>query len=191
MTVGGVDTRLVAAGSQVEYVPDSGHGFHSVHVAALSVGSGGQISGVGSADIPVESNAILDTGTNVLLLPSHLISALQSQICERGSLPSCTDLFSNRCVALEESQVDSYPALNLHLTNNVTLHMSARDYLLKGSPQAKVAGQYCLGIRDGGSAGGSGFIIGDTTMRNYVLVFDLAEKKIGWGPVNAETCGSL
>ena len=28
------------------------------------------------------------------------------------------------------------------------------------------------------------FIIGDTTMRNYLLVFDYAQKRIGWGDVN-------
>ena len=32
---------------------------------------------------------------------------------------------------------------------------------------------------------------GDTTMRNYYLVFDLADKQIGWGPVNKATCGSV
>ena len=71
------------------------------------------------------------------------------------------------------------------------LRMSSRDYILKGSPLATSAGQVCMGIKDGGSAGGSGFIIGDTTMRNYYLVFDLAEKKIGWGKVNKKNCGSL
>jgi hypothetical protein len=39
--------------------------------------------------------------------------------------------------------------------------------------------------------GGSGFIIGDTTMRNYYLVFDLAKKRIGWGDVNKDQCGSI
>ena len=48
--------------------------------------------------------------------------------------------------------------------------MTFKDYLLLGSPLAKKGDQYCLGIRDGGSAGGSGFIIGDTmTMRNYYI----------------------
>ena len=28
-------------------------------------------------------------------------------------------------------------------------------------------------------------------MRNYNLVFDLAEKRIGWGKVNASACGSI
>ena len=91
---------------------------------------------------------------------------------------------------LSEAQVDAYPPLALVL-DGIELEMSSRDYLLLGSPLASSAGQYCLGIRDGGSAGGSGFIIGDTTMRNYYLVFDLEENKIGWGKVNKDTCGSV
>jgi hypothetical protein len=39
------------------------------------------------------------------------------------------------------------------LTGNVPLKMTSADYLLLGSPQATGADQYCLGIRDGGSAG--------------------------------------
>merc|ERR1711976_1080003 len=90
---------------------------------------------------------------------------------------------------MTDAQIDAYPALSMNL-HGATLEMSSRDYLLQGSPLATSAGQYCLGIRNGGSAGGSCFIIGDTTMRNYYLVFDLAEKKIGWGKVNKKTCGS-
>lgn len=83
------------------------------------------------------------------------------------------------------------PAMTLVLSTGLGLDMTAKDYLLKGSPLAASPDLYCIGIKDGGSAGGTGFIIGDTTMRNYYLVFDLAEKRIGWGPVNKETCGSI
>jgi hypothetical protein len=55
----------------------------------------------------------------------------------------------------------------MQLTNGVELTMTAKDYILLGSPLASAANKYCIGIMDGGSAGGSGFIIGDTTMRNY------------------------
>ena len=67
--------------------------------------------------------------------------------------------------------------------------MSARDYLLFGSPLASSADQVCLGIRSGGDL----FIIGDTTMRHYYLVFDLAQGKIGWADVNKGPggCGSI
>ena len=111
-------------------------------------------------------------------------------MCGDASLTSCADLWGNKCVDLTDAQVDAYPPLTLNL-DGADLEMSSRDYLLKGSPLATAVGQYCLGIRDGGSAGGSGFIIGDTTMRNYYLVFDLEEKKIGWGKVNKDACGSV
>merc|ERR1711912_64872 len=106
------------------------------------------------------------------------------------ALAHCSDLWQNECIALTDAEVDAYPALSLQL-DGTTLEMSSRDYLLLGSPLAKSAGQYCIGIRDGGSAGGSGFIIGDTTMRHYYLVFDLAERRIGWGKVNKKMCGAV
>ena len=119
------------------------------------------------------------------------MSQLQEAMCADSSLASCAQLWSKQsCAALTEAQVAAYPPLTLMLENGVELKMSSADYLLQGSPQATSADQYCLAIRDGGSAGGSGFIIGDTTMRNYYLVFDLAQKRIGWGPVS-EACGNV
>ena len=71
--------------------------------------------------------------------------------------------------------------------DGTTLTMTARDYLLQGSPLAPSAGQYCIGIRSGGNL----FIIGDTTMQHYYLVFDLEQKRIGWGNVSKSGCGSV
>merc|ERR1712178_258111 len=59
LTIGGVDPRL--SEEPVAYVPDSGIFFHSVKVASLKLGS---------ATLQVHQGAILDTGTNVLLVPS-------------------------------------------------------------------------------------------------------------------------
>jgi hypothetical protein len=191
ITIGGVDESL--SNGTIEYVKDVGLGFHSVQVDSLTLDGGDTIE-VGEA-------AILDTGTNILLAPTKVMNALQSSMCgssasgsddsrSSNSLASCNDLWSNKCVKLTEEQVDAYPDLTMQL-DGTKLIMSSRDYLLLGSPVAASADQYCLGIRDGGSAGGSGFIIGDTTMRGYYLVFDLAQKKIGWGPVDKTTCGSV
>jgi len=179
LTIGGADDRL--SDGPITYVPDSGFGFHSVSVASLKIGD---------SSINVGMSVILDTGTNVLLLPSSIFAKVRANMCSSGlNLASCSDLWDLKCVALSDAQVDAYPPLALQL-EGVSLQMTSRDYLLLGSPLAASAGQYCLGIRDGGSAGGSGFIIGDTTMRHYYLVFDLAWKRIGWGKVNKETCGS-
>jgi|TARA_B110000902_G_C14028170_1_gene482978 hypothetical protein len=134
-----------------------------------------------------------DTGTNVLLLPRSLMTTIEASMCTMVSSAKCKTLWAktDNCVALTAAEIATFPSMILNLENSVDLHMSSRDYLLQGSPTCSVAGQYALGIRDGGSAGGSGFIIGDTTMRNYYLVFDLAQKKIGWGPVNKATCGNI
>ena len=134
--------------------------------------------------------AILDTGTNILLVPGSLLKPLQATMCADSSLAHCSDLWADKCLPLTPAQIAAYPPMALQLSNGVELHMTAADYLLTGSPLAGGDDNVCLGIKDGGSAGG-GFIIGDTTMRNYYLVFDLAQKRIGWGPVNKDTCGSI
>jgi len=178
LTIGGVDPRL---SDDVQYVPDSGRGFHSVHVNSMKLGD---------STINVGESGILDTGTNILLVPPNVYTEMQKSMCANAGLAKCDDLWQNKCFALTDAEVDAYPPLSLEL-NGVSLEMTSRDYLLLGSPLASSAGQYCLGIRNGGSAGGSGFIIGDTTMRHYYLVFDLAQKRIGWGKVNKQNCGSI
>jgi len=179
LTIGGVDERL--SEGPVQYVPDAGLFFHSVKVSELKLGN---------VSVPVGKTAILDTGTNILLLPAKVFQAAQTSMCSDTSLSHCQTLWQNTCVELSDAEVDAYPPLTMEL-DGVSLEMTSRDYLLIGSPLASSAGQYCLGIRDGGSAGGSGFLIGDTTMRNYYLVFDLAQKRIGWGKVSKDNCGSL
>jgi hypothetical protein len=188
LTIGGADPRLSVNGV-VDYVSDVGRGFHSVQVQSISLAGTGSTKA--AASIQVNKGGILDTGTNVLLLPHGLMEPMQQAMCADKSLAHCDDLWANKCLALTDAEVAAYPAMTLDLDNGVKLNMSSLDYLLLGSPLAASAGQYCLGIRDGGNAGGSGFIIGDTTMRNYYLVFDLAEKKIGWGPVEKKACGSI
>jgi len=179
LTIGGVDERLSA--EAVGYVPDSGLAFHSVKVTSMKLGS---------KTVQVGESAILDTGTNILLVPSRVYGDLKSSMCSDSSLANCSSLWQNQCMDLTDAQVAAYPPLSMQL-DGLTLDMTSEDYLLRGSPLATSAGQYCLGIRDGGSAGGSGFIIGDPTMRNYYLVFDLAKKRIGWGKVNKQMCGSV
>lgn len=193
LTIGGVDPRL---SDKVDYVKDVGQGFHSVHVESITIGGisvtaspPASPADVGSV-VQVGKAAILDTGTNILLVPATLLKPLQAAMCADSSLASCSDLWADKCLPLTDAQLAAYPPMSLDLDNGVKLAMTAKDYLLLGSPLAGNAGNYCLGIKDGGDAGG-GFIIGDTTMRNYYLVFDLAGGKIGWGPVNTATCGSI
>ena len=58
--------------------------------------------------VPVNAAAILDTGTNVLLLPPALLSALGGAMCADASLAKCAALWANQCVALTAAEVDAY-----------------------------------------------------------------------------------
>merc|ERR1712048_1388850 len=175
MTVGGVDAQL--SDGPINYVKDSGFLYSSVDVASLTLGD---------HQIHVGDSAILDTGTNVLLLGSSVFNQVHQAMCSDKSLVNCEGLWENKCFDMTDQQVDQYPPLKFQLDGTV-LEMSSRDYLLVGSPLAASAGQFCLGICNGGR---TGFIIGDTTMRNYYLVFDRKNGRIGWGKVNKKTCGS-
>ena len=183
LTLGGVDPNLAAG--PIRYVDDSPGGFHTVNVASILLNGS---SHAASASIKVGKRAILDTGTNILLLPDQLLATFHETMCKDSSLASCEALWSNQCVALTAAQVDAYPALEIQL-DGTSLHMTSRDYLLLGSPLATASGQYCLGIRSGGDL----FIIGDTTMRHYYLVFDSVNGRIGWADVNKGPggCGSV
>ena len=79
---------------------------------------------------------------------------------------------------------DLRPALALTRTPPITLDPKVTLTLTQTANSAPSSG-----IRSGGEL----FIIGDTTMRNYYLVFDYAQKRIGWGPVNRKAggCGSI
>lgn len=142
----------------MEYVPDAGMGFHAVTVKSMSLGN--TVAAKAESTVPVNENGILDTGTNILLVSGSVYKGLQGAMCQDSSLASCAALWSGQCVSLTPSQVAAYPELSIELSTGLELKMTSIDYLLLGSPLATAPNQYCLGIRNGGDAGGAGFIIG-------------------------------
>merc|ERR1712003_28057 len=88
LTIGGVDSRL---SEPVAYVPDSGFFFHAVKVASMTIGT---------KTVQIGQSGILDTGTNILLLPSSVYSEFQTTMCADSSLPHCKDFWQNKCFDL-------------------------------------------------------------------------------------------
>ena len=62
------------------YVPDVGEGFHSVQVVGIAIGSSATVAAPQAPRtvVPVNKAAILDTGTNILLVPGSLLKPLQA-----------------------------------------------------------------------------------------------------------------
>ena len=186
ITFGGTDPRLYER--EITYVPDTGAAFYSVELKTISV--------AGKA-VPATSSggAILDSGTNVLLLPTEMFDGVKTSftnLCDHGAkLPGVCNttktIFDGTCYDYTPEQIALFPNMTLEL-NGVSLHMQPRNYLLRGEP-SKAADVFCLGIRDTGRGGL--LIIGDSTMENYYMVMDRENRKIGWAPVNRTNCGSI
>ena len=111
LTIGGADERL--SDGPVQYVPDSGQGFHSVSVESLTLEGGS--GGGASATIKVGASAILDTGTNVLLVGSAIRDSLGKAMCQNKGLSQCDALWASGggCVTMTDSQIDAYVVVSL------------------------------------------------------------------------------
>ncbi len=189
LTFGGVDERL--ASGDVQYTPNAGtgDGFYSMSFDAGVLVGGTPVEGLAG------ERAILDSGTNVLLLPQKYYDAMKTVfvgLCGSGDganlhgicdVAADATLFEGKCFTYTQDQIDAFPPMTLSM-QNVNLNMTAADYLLPQDPRAAGDGQLCLGVRPSDL-----LIVGDTTMRNYYVVFDRENNQIGWAPVNMDNCG--
>ena len=89
---------------------------------------------------------------------------------------------------MTDAEVAQFPNITLAVTN-VPLVMQPRRYLLQGYALNSKPSEYCLAITKTGPGGLQ--ILGDTTLEDYYIVFDRAQKRIGWAPVNTDMCGSI
>eukprot|EP00998_Keelungia_sp_KM082_P003496 NODE_1434_length_1334_cov_70.681856_g1421_i0.p1 GENE.NODE_1434_length_1334_cov_70.681856_g1421_i0~~NODE_1434_length_1334_cov_70.681856_g1421_i0.p1 ORF type:complete len:403 (+),score=89.22 NODE_1434_length_1334_cov_70.681856_g1421_i0:60-1268(+) len=190
VTLSEIDNRLYTG--SIQYTPMVDDGFYSVKMDSIKVGEA-SISGL-------NPTAILDTGTNVLLLPTKAYDSMKAaflDMCASKKLAGICDqpknetLFEGHCFPLTAAEVAEYPDITLNVgdaSNPVALTMVPTDYLLFNDFRSKASNQICLGVRPTGQ---SFLIIGDTTMQSHYLIFDNANRRIGWAPVNKANCGSL
>lgn len=188
MTIGGTDPQFYHG--EIKYVTNTGGSF-SYGMDLLDIVIDGQPLGDTSTN-----QAILDSGTNVLLVPTPAFSSFTSIVtgkCATQKLRGICDvpageksLLDGGCFAMTQQEVDAFPPIELKL-NGVTLKITGQDYLNLGRKHAPE--KRCFGIRPTGQ---NGFlIIGDTIMERYYVVFDRAAGQIGWADVNTKTCGHV
>lgn len=196
-TMGGIDSRLYTG--TIQYVPNGG-GF-----GGYNLGVNNML--IGSTDVGPTfqgQSAILDSGTNVLLVTDEQYAAIKAVFmtqCQKtplqgvcaGLVSNGTTLFDGTCYPISAEQEKAFPTLSFNIagasgSTALTLTMAPSQYLI----YRYYYGDKCLGILPTGSefAGGL-FIVGDTLMEKYLTVFDNTNNQIGWAPVNAQYCGSL
>ena len=189
-TVGALDTRLYTG--EMSWAPNIGGGLYEMPLSGITVG--------GKAIKVARKSAILDSGTNVLLVPTPIFDAITEVFlgyCQAGSklkgicnVPAGTkSLLKDGCWTVTPAEAAAFPSMSLGITPK-GLHMPPSTYLRTGDPAcaSAPAGSVSFGIRDTGATGF--LIIGDTTMENYYVAFDRKNNKIGWAN-RTDACGSL
>ena len=145
-------------------------GLYEMELASMSVGSK-------PIKLGLRKHAILDSGTNVLLVPTPIFDAVKEAflgMCQAGAklkgvcgVPKgAKSLLEGGCFSVSPAEAAAFPSLSLGITAS-GLTMPPSSYLRAGDPACASAapGAVSLGVRDTGPTGF--FIIGDTTMENY------------------------
>ena len=187
ITVGGIDDRL--HNGEIQYTPNVGNGFYSMQITGIQLNK--------SANVFLdEQQVIIDSGTNILLLPDESYTSMKKlmlDMCSTVNLHGICDvnstetLFDNVCYNFTQAQIDMFPTITFQVTG-IELEMTAAQYILFEYGVNFKAGESCLGISSTG-AGGL-FIVGDTLIERYLVVFDQTNQKIGWAPVS-DQCGNI
>lgn len=106
-------------------------------------------------------------------------------IASQGYLRGISDassgktLFDGWCYTMSSSDISAFPTISIELTGSVSLSLSGSQYLYLISGQ-----YYCLGL----AQGGTGTVLGDVVMKNYHVIFDKQNLRVGFAPLSS--CGS-
>lgn len=192
-TLGGADPKLYTG--EFQYTPflGDGTGLYSVNLNDVVVGK--TSIGVPSYvyNNPMYDGTVIDSGTNIFLLPGTAFSALKKTFrdqCSTNDLfgvcgqNATNTIFDNQlCFPMTLAQRQAYPDITLTFDPNVKVTMTYAEYIIEFVPGS---GKYCLGVINTGANGFT--IIGDTNMSRYVSLYDRVNNRLGFAPVNAANC---
>merc|ERR1711865_1326809 len=152
MTLGGTDTAHYTG--DISYFPVSRAKYWQVSVDSFSVGNLTKVE------------AILDTGTSLLVVPPAVITAFGAQI-------GATSIAGGKEWTIDCSKIASLPTLDI-MIGGKAFPLEGKDYVLN------VSGECLLGMTGMDlSREGLSVILGDIFIRKYYTVFDLGNTRVG------------
>lgn len=176
-TLGGVD-NYYSSGEMV-YTPITKESYYVIEMEDIVVGN----TSIGVQSWVYNDNmTIVDSGTTYILLNEVAYSHFQqtaAQFCPKSLKVICGEdngypLFSGKCFSMTEEEINSFPNISFTFLGGVTLTLTPQQYFV----QIKTG--YCLGIQ---STTGVGAVLGAVFMQPYNILFDRANKKMGFAPV--------
>ncbi|XP_073291845.1 aspartic proteinase 36-like [Primulina huaijiensis] len=173
-------------------VPSQPH--YNVNLQSISVN--GQTLPIDPSVFASSTNrgTIIDSGTTLAYLAKEAYDPFVTAITQTVS-QSVRPLVSKgtQCYLTTSSISDIFPLVSLNFAGGASMMLRPQDYLL---PQNTVGGAavWCIGIQKFQGEGMT--ILGDLVLKDKIVVYDLAEQRIGWAnydcssSVNVTTAGS-
>mmetsp|Transcript_37315 Transcript_37315/g.60673 ORF Transcript_37315/g.60673 Transcript_37315/m.60673 type:complete len:441 (+) Transcript_37315:173-1495(+) len=172
----------------LHYVPVLSSGlfgaYYTVGISNILVG----LEGIAPAASTVPHQAILDSGTTLLLLEQSvwdgMVKHFQSRLCRLPGVCAAKSIFKPGVCLV--SIPKGFPTISINLVGGIRLILPPNLYFIKyKTADGEIA--YCFGIQP---AGHERTVLGDTLLRGFHVVFDLPKQRVGFAEPNTEVCGS-
>lgn len=150
-----------------------------------------------------DGTAIVDSGTSDTCFSSTAFKAIKSQFedmcrttCLKGicncetKTPLREPIFESRCVHMTQQDIDLFPEIEMTMKDGAIVKYSPQAYLRSGDVMGcEDDTQYTIALSSSGPDG-SGTILGDSFMMQYVVVHDRRQtpQRIGFLPIGDEKC---
>ncbi|XP_021843746.1 aspartic proteinase 36 isoform X1 [Spinacia oleracea] len=160
-------------------VPSMPH--YNLYLQSIAVN--GQKLAIDSSVFTTSTNAgtIIDSGTTLAYLAEEaydpFVSAISTVVSQSQSVRPLLSR-GNTCYLITSSVDDVFPQVNLNFAGGASMVLKPRDYLLEQNSIQAGAAVWCMGFQ---KMDGQGLtILGDLVLKDKVIVYDLANQRIGW-----------
>lgn len=195
LTLGGVNPALYTGKIQWAPMPPK-RVRHFYDVTISNVHIGGK-----ALDLPNFSNAIVDSGTTVLVIAPSAFLSLKHHfltnycdvpgLCGKDGVGGSTEkqvtwFAPGYCALLSTDHIKKLPRITIFLKGGVRLDLEPEVYMLKYRPSSKYSlgsnTYHCLGISylDGLDRMDNNVILGNTVLQKYLTVYDRENDRIGF-----------
>ncbi|TYI73309.1 hypothetical protein E1A91_D07G121200v1 [Gossypium mustelinum] len=157
-------------------VPSQPH--YNLDLRSISVG--GQVLSIDPSVFSTSSSqgTIVDSGTTLAYLADEAYDAFVDAITKTVSQTVRPVLSKgNQCYLITSSVTDIFPQVSLNFAGGASLILNPPDYLVQ---QNSIGGAavWCIGFQ---KIQGQGItILGDLVLKDKIIVYDLANERIGW-----------
>ncbi|XP_065869109.1 aspartic proteinase 36-like [Euphorbia lathyris] len=152
-----------------------------------SIAVGGQTLAIDPSVFGSSSNqgTIVDSGTTLAYLAEGAYKPFFNAIMSSVSQSARSYISQgNQCFLLTSSVNDVFPQVSFNFAGGASMVLSPQDYLLQQNPIAG-AQVWCMGFQK--TSGQEITILGDLVLKDKIVVYDIANQRVGWTNYDCST----